>query len=147
MEPYLDQGCEVWINLPRPPNEASGTSGMKSVFNGGQQLSVLDGWWSEGYDGSNGWAIETPQNASWDQQDGHDAEELFRLLESEVLPLFYDTEGPGGLPRRWVQKIKTSMKTLAPQFNATRMVMEYASREQAATATSQAERSTQHGSA
>ncbi len=134
MEPYLIQGCDVWINLPRPPNEASGTSGMKSVFNGGLQLSVLDGWWSEGYDGTNGWAIETPKNAGWEEQDRHDAEELFRLLESEVLPLFYDTEGPGGLPRRWVQKVKASMKTLAPQFNATRMVRQYVDREQAISA-------------
>ena len=132
MEPYLVQGCDVWVNLPRPPNEASGTSGMKSVFNGGLQLSVLDGWWSEGYDGNNGWAIETPQNVSSEEQDRHDAEALFRLLESEVVPLFNDVESPGGLPRRWVQKVKASMKTLGPQFNATRMVREYVAREQAA---------------
>jgi starch phosphorylase len=131
MEPYLVQGCDVWLNLPRPPNEASGTSGMKSVFNGGLQLSVLDGWWAEAYDGSNGWAIETPQNAGWDEQDAHDAEAVFRLLESEAIPLFYDRAAPGELPRAWVKKIKASMKSLAPQFNATRMVKEYAARQPA----------------
>jgi starch phosphorylase len=129
MEPYLVQGCDVWLNLPRPPNEASGTSGMKSVFNGGLQLSVMDGWWAEAYDGSNGWAIETPRDIGWEEQDARDAEAVFHLLESEVIPLFYDTQGAGALPRNWVTKIKASMKTLAPRFNATRMVRQYVERE------------------
>jgi starch phosphorylase len=128
MEPYFIQGCDLWLNLPRPPNEASGTSGMKSVFNGGLQLSVLDGWWAEGFDGNNGWGIETPRDTSPEAQDAHDAEAVFRLLESEVLPLFYDSPAPGELPRAWVKKIKTSMITLCPRFNASRMVREYAAR-------------------
>jgi starch phosphorylase len=128
MEPYLVQGCDVWLNLPRPPNEASGTSGMKSIFNGGLQLSVLDGWWAEAYEPDNGWAIETPAGASWEEQDARDAEAVFRLLETQVVPLFYDTAGAGQPPRAWVRKIKASMKSLAPRFNATRMVNEYAAR-------------------
>jgi glycogen phosphorylase len=128
MEPYLAHGCDVWLNTPRPPNEASGTSGMKSMLNGGLQLSVLDGWWAEAYDGSNGWSIMTPEGVSAEEQDARDAEAVFTLLESEVAPLFYDKAGPGRVPHAWVQKIKASMKTLAPRFNATRMVKEYSSR-------------------
>jgi starch phosphorylase len=128
MEPYLVQGCDLWLNLPRPPNEASGTSGMKSVLNGGLQLSVLDGWWAEAYDGTNGWAVETPAGSDWAAQDAHDGEAVFHLLESEILPLFYDRPGAGELPRGWMKKIKTSMKSHGPRFNAGRMVREYAER-------------------
>jgi starch phosphorylase len=125
-EPRLVAGCDVWVNLPRPPNEASGTSGMKSALNGGLQLSVLDGWWSEAYDGSNGWAIETPSQASPEEQDAHDADALYTLLETEVAPLFVARDGCDDLPRAWVRKVKASLKSLGPQFNATRMLRDYA---------------------
>jgi starch phosphorylase len=125
LEPRIIQGCDLWINLPRPPNEASGTSGMKSMLNGGLQLSVLDGWWVEAYDGSNGWAIDTPAMANSYDQDAHDAAAMYNLLESEIIPLFHDRGVGSDLPRQWVRKIKVSMRTLAPQFNATRMVRQY----------------------
>ena len=125
LESRLVQGCDVWINLPRPPNEASGTSGMKSALNGGLQLSVLDGWWAEAYDGSNGWAIDTPSNVSWAEQDAHDSAALYDLLEWEIAPLFHTRETGSDLPKSWVHKIKASLKTLAPNFNTTRMVREY----------------------
>src|SRR6266540_271135 len=95
----LVQGVDLWLNVPRPPLEACGTSGMKAGLNGVPQLSTLDGWWSEGYDGSNGWAI---------QPDADDAEELYRLLEHEVVPLFYDLDAHG-VPRGWVEKMKHAM--------------------------------------
>ncbi len=125
MESRLAAGCDLWLNLPRPPQEASGTSGMKSALNGGLQLSVLDGWWIEGYDGENGWAIDTPADVGPAEQDAHDAGRLFDLLESEVVPLFYKRDVPGGVPVGWVRKIKRSLKTIGPRFNARRMVDEY----------------------
>jgi starch phosphorylase len=125
MEAQLVAGCDVWLNLPRPPNEASGTSGMKSALNGGLQISVLDGWWAEAYDGSNGWAISTPADVGSAEQDAHDATKLFEILETEVLPLFYARETPEGVPVRWVSKIKHSMRTIGPQFTAQRMVKQY----------------------
>jgi starch phosphorylase len=125
MESRLAAGCDVWLNLPRPPNEASGTSGMKSALNGGLQLSVLDGWWAEAYDGLNGWAIDTPIDAPAAEQDSHDAARLFELLETEVLPLFYDRQSPESVPHGWARKIKYSMQTIGPRFNAQRMVNDY----------------------
>jgi len=124
-EAQLVAGCDVWVNLPRPPNEASGTSGMKSALNGGLQLSVLDGWWVEAFDGANGWAIDSPTNLSPQQQDAHDAAALFDLIEQEVLPLFYARPSPDGVPAGWVALIKRSLKTIGPRFNARRMVEEY----------------------
>jgi starch phosphorylase len=115
----LVQGCDVWINLPRPPLEASGTSGMKSVLNGGLQLSVLDGWWAEAYDGTNGWALPGDVDADHQAQDSRDAAMLYDLLEREVAPAFYDADGA------WVTKMKASLRTLAPQFSATRMLADY----------------------
>jgi starch phosphorylase len=112
-------GCDVWINLPRPPLEASGTSGMKSVLNGGLQLSVLDGWWAEAYDGSNGWALPGEVDADHQAQDARDAATLYRLLEDEVVPEFYAGDGA------WAARIKASLKTLAPTFSATRMLQDY----------------------
>jgi starch phosphorylase len=126
MESRLAAGCDVWLNLPRPPNEASGTSGMKSALNGGLQLSVLDGWWAEAYDGANGWAIDTPPDVGPAEQDARDAARLFALLENEVVPLFYDREVAEGVPLGWVNKIKYAMKSIGPRFNAQRMVNEYA---------------------
>jgi glycogen phosphorylase len=120
----LVRGCDVWLNVPRPPLEASGTSGMKSAFNGGLQLSVLDGWWAEAYDGGNGWAL--PGEVVEDQvaQDKRDAELLYRLLTDEVLPAFYERD-PEALPRAWLRRVKASLRTLGPRFCATRMLREY----------------------
>jgi glycogen phosphorylase len=127
-------GCDVWLNLPRAPLEASGTSGMKSALNGGLNLSSLDGWWEEAYDGTNGWAIENHEIDGSQPQDGAepseaadaaDAGRLFELLEKEVTPLFYDQDH-GGIPRGWVMRIKDSLRTIGPRFCATRMLQDYA---------------------
>ncbi|HEV2777147.1 MAG TPA: alpha-glucan family phosphorylase [Solirubrobacteraceae bacterium] len=120
-------GCDVWINVPRPPLEASGTSGMKNAVNGGLQLSVLDGWWAEGYDGANGWALSGEVDPDEGAQDARHAGELYRLLESEVIPEFYDRD-EGGVPRAWTARIKRSMRTLIPAFSAARMLAEYEER-------------------
>jgi starch phosphorylase len=120
----LVRGCDVWLNLPRPPLEASGTSGMKSVVNGGLQLSVLDGWWAEGYEADNGWAIAGEVDADHYAQDERDAEVLHRMLDAEVLPAFYDRDGDG-LPRAWLARVKASLRTLGPRFSARRMLSEY----------------------
>jgi len=124
MAPRIVAGADLWLNLPRPPLEASGTSGMKVVLNGGLNLSVLDGWWLEAYDGTNGWAIDSPPGDQ-QMQDEHDARVLLDLLERQIIPLFYDRDADG-IPHRWVQKIKASMRTLIPQFAAERMVRAYA---------------------
>ena len=121
--PQLVAGVDLWLNLPRPPLEASGTSGMKVVLNGGLNLSVADGWWEEGYDGTNGWNIVSPQ-ADAHTQDEHDAEALLALMQNEVVPLFY-ARGPDGIPHAWMQKVKSSMRGLIPKFSATRMLMDY----------------------
>jgi starch phosphorylase len=120
----LVAGCDVWLNLPRPPLEASGTSGMKSALNGGLQLSVLDGWWYEAFDGSNGWGIRADPAADEAAQDARDGDALYRLLEREVVPLFYDRDA-AGVPRGWVQKVKASLRSLGPVFNTARTVSEY----------------------
>src|SRR3954471_22970408 len=118
------RGCDVWLNLPRPPLEASGTSGMKSAVNGGLQLSVLDGWWAEGYDGENGWALPGEVDHDHGAQDARHAHELFRLLEEEVAPEFYRSSGDG-IPRDWVARIRRSLRTLGPEFGAGRMLEDY----------------------
>jgi starch phosphorylase len=120
----LTQGCDVWLNVPRPPLEASGTSGMKSVLNGGLQLSVLDGWWAEGFDGSNGWGLPGEVESDHDAQDARTAEALHHVLDSEVVPAFYD-RGEDAVPHRWIELMRASLRTLAPRFAATRMVQEY----------------------
>jgi starch phosphorylase len=122
----LVSGCDLWVNLPRPPLEASGTSGMKAALNGGLNLSVLDGWWEEGYDGSNGWAIRSDPDLDPGAQDVQDAAALLALLEHEILPEFYDRDG-NGVPERWVNRIKRSLRTIGPRFCATRMLEEYVS--------------------
>lgn len=124
MAPRLVSGVDLWLNLPRPPLEASGTSGMKVALNGGLNLSVLDGWWAEAYDGENGWAIASPA-ADPQTQDDHDAGALLDLLELEVIPLFHKRDA-NGIPRGWLQRVKTSMCTLIPQFTAERMLRDYA---------------------
>jgi glycogen phosphorylase len=121
---YLVGGCDVWVNLPRPPLEASGTSGMKSAFNGGLNLSVLDGWWAEAYDGSNGFAISGDVDHDHGAQDARDGAELLRLLEEEVVPAFYD-RGDDGIPRAWVAKVRAALRTCGPGFAAGRMLADY----------------------
>ncbi len=120
----LTAGCDVWVNVPRPPMEASGTSGMKSVLNGGLQVSVLDGWWAEGFDGDNGWAIDGDTDGDELAQDTRHANALYDILENEVVPQFYDRDA-NGVPRAWVARMKRSLRTLAPRFAATRMVNDY----------------------
>jgi starch phosphorylase len=123
----LVRGCDVWLNVPRPPLEASGTSGMKSAFNGGLQLSVLDGWWAEAYDGHNGWALAGGVDPDHDAQDARDAAALHGLLADEVLPCFYERD-EGGLPRRWTQLMRASLRSLGPKFCASRMLADYVQR-------------------
>jgi glycogen phosphorylase len=123
----LVRGCDVWVNVPRPPLEASGTSGMKSAINGGLQLSVLDGWWVEGYDPCNGWGFSGDEDHDHAAQDHRDAAELYRLLEQEVVPTFYDRD-EAGLPRAWLARVKASLRTLAPEFCAGRMLRDYEDR-------------------
>src|SRR5437879_6284319 len=120
----LVQGVDLWLNVPRPPLEACGTSGMKAALNGVPQLSTLDGWWAEGYDGPNGWAI--PPAPAGQDADAADAEQLYRLLEAEVVPLFYDRD-PQGVPRGWVEKMRHALRTAGARFTAQRMVREYVS--------------------
>ena len=124
----LVQSVDVWLNVPRRPLEASGTSGEKVAMNGGLNLSVLDGWWLEGYDGTNGFAIGS-EVASVDETeiDAGDAESLYRTLEQQVVPLYYERD-PEGLPRKWISMMKRSIATLVPEFNSDRMVEEYARR-------------------
>jgi starch phosphorylase len=120
----LVRGCDVWLNLPRPPLEASGTSGMKSAFNGGLQLSVLDGWWAEAYDGHNGWALSGDVADDHAAQDHHHAQELFRLLRDEVRPEFHERDEQG-VPRAWVARVKASLRTNGPAFAGARMLRDY----------------------
>jgi starch phosphorylase len=121
------RGCDVWLNLPRPPLEASGTSGMKSAVNGGLQLSVLDGWWAEGYDGANGWALPGDEDPDHGEQDRRDGAELHRLLGDEVAREYYDRDD-AGLPRAWLVRVRASLKTNGPAFSATRMMRDYVER-------------------
>ncbi len=123
---FLVQGCDVWLNTPRRPMEASGTSGMKAAANGVPHLSVGDGWWAEGYTGTNGWLIDGGAGAaSAEEQDAQDAEALYRVLEEEVVPAFYDRDA-SGLPRRWLAVVKEAIRTVVPRFSARRMVKQYA---------------------
>lgn len=125
---YLVQGADVWLNTPRRPNEASGTSGMKLLANGGLNLSILDGWWDEAYDREVGWAIGRGEEyADPEFQDQVESEALYHLLESDVVPLFYERDSVG-LPRGWLAKMKASMRKLSPIYSTNRMVAEYAER-------------------
>jgi glycogen phosphorylase len=122
---YLVQGVDVWLNNPRRPLEACGTSGMKVVLNGGLNLSILDGWWAEAYDGLNGFAIGTGEtHTSTEIHDARDGQALRRALRDEVLPLYYDRDRDG-LPRRWIARMKRAIRTLGWRFSADRMVMDY----------------------
>jgi len=122
---HLVQGVDVWLNNPRRPLEASGTSGQKVVLNGGLNLSVLDGWWAEAYDGLNGFAIGNGRtHTNMDVHDARDGEDLYRVLRDQVIPLFYQRDRDG-LPRGWIKRMKRTIRTLGWRFNADRMVMDY----------------------
>jgi starch phosphorylase len=122
---YLVEGCDIWLNNPRRPFEASGTSGMKVIANGGLNFSVLDGWWDEGFDPEVGWKIGNGEEYSDpDYQDEVESRQLYTTLESQIVPLFY-SKGEDQLPRKWIAKVKNSMKKLGPFFNTHRMVQEY----------------------
>lgn len=126
----LVQSVDVWLNVPRRPLEASGTSGEKVAMNGGLNLSVLDGWWLEGYDGTNGFAIGNELGSgdkTESEIDRSDAESLYAALEQQVVPLYYERDA-AGLPRKWITLMKNSIATLVPEFNSDRMVEEYARR-------------------
>jgi starch phosphorylase len=125
---FLVQGCDVWLNNPRKPLEASGTSGMKAAINGVPHLSIGDGWWAEGFTGANGWVIDGGAPAdNPDAVDAADADALYRLLEEEIVPAFYDRDR-ANVPHRWIATVKEAIRTVAPQFSARRMVKEYAER-------------------
>jgi starch phosphorylase len=132
----LVQGVDVWLNTPRRPMEASGTSGQKAALNGALNLSILDGWWPEAYDGENGWAIGEATNAeelaSEDgtedpETDRTDAEALYQLIETEVVPAYYD-HGGNGLPHAWIARMKRAIATITPRFSSARMVRDYIER-------------------
>ena len=125
---YLVQGVDVWMNTPRRPFEASGTSGMKAALNGALNFSVLDGWWREAYNGHNGWAIgEDKEAESQSVQDAQDAESLYTTLENEIIPLYYDRD-QSDMSHGWVACIKESWKTNIPRFSTRRMLKEYVER-------------------
>jgi starch phosphorylase len=125
---FLAQGCDVWLNNPRKPLEASGTSGMKAAMNGVPHLSIGDGWWAEGFNGSNGWLIEggAPQH-DHDAVDAADAESLYRILEEAIVPAFYERDA-SGIPHRWLATVRQAIQSVAPRFSARRMVKEYVER-------------------
>jgi starch phosphorylase len=118
----LVQGVDIWLNLPRVPLEASGTSGMKAALNGVPQISTLDGWWAEGYDGTNGWAI--PQAAADADPDASDAEHFYSLLEEQVIPLYY-TRDERGIPVGWLDRMRNAIRVSGARFSARRMVRDY----------------------
>ena len=122
----LVSGCDVWLNNPRRPMEASGTSGQKIAVHGGLNLSILDGWWPEGYNGTNGWAIDAGRTEfpSYEEQDAADSEALYRLLEEEVIADFYDRNADG-VPEKWVKRMKAAFESLPYAFSAERMVADY----------------------
>jgi starch phosphorylase len=118
-------GCDIWLNNPRRPLEASGTSGMKTASHGCLNLSILDGWWREAYDGTNGFAIGEDAHAeNIEEQDRTDSANLYQALTEQVIPTFYNRD-ENGIPRQWIQKIRRAMATIAPEYNTWRMVQEY----------------------
>ena len=124
---YLVQGVDVWLNTPRRPREASGTSGMKAALNGVLNFSILDGWWREGFNGLNGWKIGEDQTYSEDsqEQDEADALSFYETLENEIVPLYYEGRSADGLPSEWIARMKESIRSLGGQFSTCRMVTEY----------------------
>jgi starch phosphorylase len=122
---FLVQGVDVWLNTPLRPNEASGTSGMKAAINGAPNLSILDGWWAEGYNGGNGWVIGNGKEFDDPkEQDKNDADSLYTILEEEVVPLYYDQDSDG-IPRKWIELCKESIFTSIPNFSLRRMMKDY----------------------
>ena len=121
---HLVQGVDLWLNTPEEGREACGTSGMKVALNGGLNLSILDGWWPEGYDGSNGFGIYGSRNENTKMRDDHDREAIFKVLEEKVIPLYYD-QNAEGVPLRWIRKVKQAMSTLGWRFSSDRMVVDY----------------------
>src|SRR5690606_18167347 len=118
-------GCDVWLNTPRRPLEACGTSGMKAAFNGALNLSILDGWWDECYQPGNGWAIESAENdPDLARRDARECASLFALLEEQVMPRFYDRT-TSGVPRGWIEMVQESWATINPFVSASRMVRDY----------------------
>ncbi len=125
MARYMKQGVDVWLNTPRRPREASGTSGMKAALNGIPNLSVLDGWWVEGYNGANGWAIDAGSGyRSAEEQDRADATALYEMLEQEIVPLFYSRDRDG-IPRGWIEVMREAIRSNGPRFSMRRMLKEY----------------------
>ena len=121
----LTSGCDIWLNNPRRPHEASGTSGMKPPLHGGLNFSILDGWWPEGFDGRNGWVIgDESEFHSKEEQDDYDVEALYETLEDEIIPLFYERNNRD-VPRRWIRRALRSVATIPDYFNTNRMVGEY----------------------
>jgi starch phosphorylase len=125
MARYLSQGVDVWLNTPRRPREASGTSGMKASLNGIPNLSVLDGWWVEGYNGANGWAIgDNMEYGDDERQDVNDTNSLYQLLEDEIVPLYYGRDRDN-VPRGWIEIMREAIRSNAPKFGTRRMVKAY----------------------
>ncbi|HNY93125.1 MAG TPA: alpha-glucan family phosphorylase [Flexilinea sp.] len=123
---HLVQGVDVWLNTPRRPMEASGTSGMKAAMNGCLNFSVLDGWWHEGYNGKNGWAIGDDKTYESDEkQDEMDALSLYETLEDQIVPIYYSNRSENGVPTTWMRWVKEAIRTLSPQFSTRRMVGDY----------------------
>lgn len=124
---YMVQGADVWLNNPRRPKEASGTSGMKVIYNGGLNLSILDGWWAEAYEPKLGWAIgagEEYSEENWEDQDRIEGLSIYNIIENDIVPKFYD-RGRDSLPRDWMKMVKTSIREMAPFFTTNRMVQQY----------------------
>lgn len=122
---YLVQGVDVWMNTPRRPNEASGTSGMKAALNGALNFSILDGWWREGFNNKNGWSIGTDtEYTNPEEQDAADAQSIYECLENQIVPLYYERNHEG-IPVEWIKMVKENMRTLTPQFSLRRMLKEY----------------------
>ncbi|WP_258525381.1 alpha-glucan family phosphorylase [Paenibacillus sp. YN15] len=125
MARYLVQGVDVWLNNPKRPHEASGTSGEKAALNGVLNFSVLDGWWQEGYDGENGWSIDADNRADEETQEKENLESLYSVLEEKIVPLYYNQEEQAAVPVQWIKRMVHSIETLAPQYNTDRMVQDY----------------------
>jgi starch phosphorylase len=122
---YLVRGVDVWMNVPRRPLEASGTSGEKAAMNGVLNFSVLDGWWIEGFNGENGFAIGPIGVKNEEEMDAEDAESLYSTLENQIIPTFYNRDKETGIPIEWVARMKNALSTLTPRFSSDRMVMDY----------------------
>jgi starch phosphorylase len=125
---FFTAGADAWLNNPRMPLEACGTSGQKAGMNGVLNVSILDGWWYEGHNGNNGWAIgEVPETLEVSPDDSADAESLYRLLEEQIVPLYYERD-QNGIPHEWVRMAKESLRSIVPRFSARRMLKEYTTR-------------------